>query len=310
MHNVSRRAIIAAFLANLGIAVAKLVGFFFTGAASMMAEAIHSFADTSNQGLLILGGRLARRAETPEHPFGYGRERYFWSFVVALVIFSLGAVFAAYEGITKLIHPHAIDSPGWAVGILLVALVLEGWSLRTAVRESNRVRAGMSWWAFIRRSKVPELPVVLLEDLGALLGLVLALVGVSLAMLSGDPRFDALGSLAIGLLLGVIAAVLAIEMRSLLLGESASRTTLARLQEVVTAHPAVCRLIHMRTEHIGPEELLVGVKVELQAELDFANLAQKINEIEKRLREAVPIARIIYIEPDVYGEGRCDRDEG
>lgn len=309
MHD-ERRAIIAAFLANLGIAVAKMVGFVFTGAASMLAEAVHSFADTSNQGLLILGGRLSRRDETPDHPFGYGRERYFWSFVVALVIFSLGAVFAAYEGVDKLLAPHRIESPGWAVGILVVALVLEALSLRTAVRESNRVRAGLSWWAFVRRAKVPELPVVLLEDLGALLGLAFALAGVGLAVLTGDPRFDALGSLAIGLLLAVIATVLAIEMRSLLLGEAASRKTIGRLRGAIESHPAVCRLIHMRTEHIGPEELLVGAKVELQQDLDFGRLAETIDEIEERIRGTVPIARIVYIEPDVYRPGACDRNTG
>jgi cation diffusion facilitator family transporter len=298
----SRRAIVAAFVANLGIAIAKVVGFVFTGAASMLAEAIHSFADTSNQGLLILGSHLAKRKATPDHPFGYGRERYFWSFVVAMVIFSLGAVFAAYEGVTKLIHPHDLQSPIWAVGILVVALGLESWSLRTAVQESNRERGDLSWWAFIRHSKVPELPVVLLEDLGALLGLVLALLGVGLAWVTGDPRFDAIGSLAIGVLLGVIAVVLAIEMRSLLLGESASRKQLQLLRDTVEQHPMVCRLIHMRTEHIGPEELLVGAKVEFDRDISFEGVTAAINSLEDDMRRAVPIARVIYVEPDIYEE--------
>ncbi|MBN2496727.1 MAG: cation diffusion facilitator family transporter [Deltaproteobacteria bacterium] len=299
----SRKAIIAAFLANLGIAVAKAIGFFFTGAASMLAESIHSVADTANQGLLLLGSRLARRRETPEHPFGYGRERFFWAFVVALVIFSLGSVFALVEGVEKLLHPHELESPIWAVGILAVAIVLESLSLRTAVRESNHLRGDLSWWTFVRSSKVPELPVVLLEDVGALAGLALALAGVGLALLLEDARFDALGSIAIGLLLGAIAVVLAIEMKSLLIGESASQKSRAALRAIVERQGCVRRLIHMRTEHLGPEELLVAIKVELDGKLDFAAVVSAINALEVQLREAVPIARVVYIEPDIYAEG-------
>jgi cation diffusion facilitator family transporter len=219
----STRAILAAFLANLGIALVKFVAFLFTGAASMLAESIHSVADTGNQALLALGGRSGRRAPTAEHPFGFGRERYFWAFLVAVVLFTLGSLFALFEGYEKLRHPHQIESPGWAFGALLVAIALESWSLRTAVHEAGKVRAGQSWWAFIRRSKSPELPVVLLEDVGALLGLGCALIGVSLAVVTGQSRFDAVGSIAIGLLLGVIAVVLGTEMRSLLIGEAATR---------------------------------------------------------------------------------------
>jgi cation diffusion facilitator family transporter len=221
MTDGSQRAIVAAFLANAGIAVAKFVGFAFTGAASMLAEAVHSVADTSNQGLLLLGGRRARRPATEQHPFGFGRERYFWSFVVAVVLFTAGALFALFEGEEKLRHPHELESAGWAVGILVVAVVLESFSLRTAVRESAHVKGEQSWWGFVRHAKVPELPVVLLEDVGALCGLVFALTGVGLAEVTGNPRFDALGSLAIGLLLAVIAIILAMEMKSFLIGEAA-----------------------------------------------------------------------------------------
>lgn len=306
MKQGSRRAVVAAFLANFGIAAAKFFGWAMTGAASMLAEAIHSLADTSNQGLLILGGALAGRREDAGHPFGYGRERYFWAFVVALVIFALGSAFALYEGIEKLAHPHQIEAPAWAIGILLVALALESLSLLTAVRESNRLRRGAGWWRFVRDSKIPELPVVLLEDLGALIGLVLALAGVILALVTGEVRFDALGSLAIGLLLGAIAVVLAVEMRSLLLGEAALAEDRKKLREIIVAFPPVRRLIHMRTEHIGPEELLVAAKVELDGSLDFSGVAAAINDLEKRLRRAVPIARIIYLEPDVYRPERCE----
>lgn len=303
MQSGSRRAIIAAFLANLGIALAKIVGFVFTGAASMLAEAIHSFADTSNQGLLLLGGSLAKRGETEKRPFGHGRERFFWSFVVALVIFSMGSVFAIYEGIQKLIHPHKINAPYWAIGILAVAIALESFSMYTAVKESNRIRGKSTWWHFIRHSKVPELPVVLLEDLGALLGLVLALVGIGLTMATGNPRFDALGSLSIGLLLGAIAVILAVEMRSLLLGEAASPGIVGKLKGIIESEPGICRLIHMRTEHIGPERLLVAAKVELSRELNIEEVVRAINALEDHIREQVPIAKVIYIEPDIYREG-------
>ena len=295
----SRRTVIAAFLANLGIALAKFVGFAFTGAASMLAEAFHSVADTSNQGLMLLGRRRAGRSPTPEHPFGYGRERYFWSFVVALVIFSLGSLFALYEGVEKLRHPHRLESAGWAIGILAVAVVLESLSLRTAVRESRRLKGG-SWWRFIREAKVPELPVVVLEDLGALTGLAFALAGVLLADLTGNPRFDALGSLAIGILLGAIATILVIEMKSLLIGESATPGQHDAIRRAIENNPCVRCLIHMRTEHLGPEELLVGAKVELDGGLDTAGVAAAINSVEDDVRAAVPEVRLMYVEPDCY----------
>ena len=298
----SKRAIVAAFMANLGIAIAKVIGFMVTGAASMLAEAIHSFADTANQGLLILGSRLATREATRDHPFGYGRERYFWSFIVAMVLFTLGAVFAIYEGVSKLLHPHELASPQWAIGILVVAIGLEAASFRVAIRESNRARGNLSWWDFVRHSKIPELPVVLLEDLGALVGLTFALGGVGLALVTGDPRFDAAGSIAIGFLLAIIAAILAREMRSLLLGEAAHPHVRDQLLEIIERSESVRRVIHMRTQHLGPEELLVGVKVEFDHRLSFEALAQAIDDLESQLRAGVPIARVIYIEPDVHRE--------
>jgi cation diffusion facilitator family transporter len=298
MQEGSRRAIIAAFLANLGIAVAKFIGFLVTGAASMLAEAVHSVADTTNQGLLLLGGRRARRVPTAEHPFGFGRERYFWAFVVALVIFSVGSLFALGEGTEKLLTPHQLDSPLWAVVILFVAIAFESLSLRTAVRESSSSKKGQSWWAFIRRSKNPELPVVLLEDFGALVGLTLALAGVFLAEVTGNARFDALGSIGIGLLLGAIAFTLVVEMKSLLIGESASAAVEDDIRRSMEEIDSVRRVIHMRTEHLGPEELLLGAKVEFDPNLDFCALATAIDEVEASVREAVPSARLIYIEPD------------
>jgi cation diffusion facilitator family transporter len=260
-------------------------------------------ADTGNQALLALGGRRGRQAPTAAHPFGFGRERYFWAFLVAVVLFTLGSLFALFEGYEKLRHPHAIESPAWAFGALLVAIVLESWSLRTAIHEADKVRAGLSWWAFIRRSKSPELPVVLLEDVGALLGLGCALVGVSLAVVTGESRFDAVGSVAIGLLLGVIAVTLGIEMRSLLIGEAASQAEVAAIGAALIDGPAVRRLIHLRTLQLGPDELLVGAKVEFDPALSLAEAAEAIDEAERRVRAVVPSARIIYLEPDCYRAG-------
>lgn len=299
MHEGSRKAIAAAFLANLGIALAKFAGFAVTGAASLLAEAIHSVADTGNQALLFLGGRRARRRPTAEHPFGFGQERYFWAFIVALMLFSLGGLFAVTEGADKLVHPHELESFPIALAVLLVAIVLEGFSFRTAVRQATEGRGGASWWQYIRRSKSPELPVVLLEDTGALLGLFLALVGVSAAQVTGNSRWDALGSIGIGILLGVIAIVLATEMKSLLIGESASSHLEDAIRSAIANGDEVQRVIHLRTMHLGPEELLVAAKLEIDAP-SVPDLARAIDAAEARVRAAVPIARVIYFEPDVY----------
>jgi cation diffusion facilitator family transporter len=295
----TRRAIAAAFLANLGIAGGKFAGFCITGAASMLAEAVHSLADTANQGLLIFGAARAKREATLEHPFGFGRERYFWAFVVALVLFSLGSVFAVHEGVDKLLHPHEVVSPAVAIWILALAIVLEGWSFRTAVVAARSARGSLNWWSFIRRSKSPELPVILLEDFGALLGLVIALASVTLSAVFGDPRFDAIGSIGIGALLGVIAIVLAIEMKSLLIGESAAKEIRGAIRGTIEESPTVRKLIHMRTLHLGPDELLVAVKVEFDASLDIPSLASAIDDLESAIRQQTPIARVIYVEPDV-----------
>ncbi|MGH9214530.1 MAG: cation diffusion facilitator family transporter [Acidimicrobiales bacterium] len=295
------KAVVAALFANGGIALAKFTGFAITGSASMLAEAVHSVADTGNQGLLLLGGSRARRAATPEHPFGYGRERYFWSFVVAVMLFSLGGMFAIYEGVSKIRHPHEIESAGVAIGILVVAIVLELFSFRTAIVEANHVKEPtMSWWAFVRRSKTPELPVVLLEDLGALTGLVFALVAVLVSIATDDPLYDGIGTLAIGVLLVVIATILAIEMKGLLIGESASRSDQQAIAAAIEVEPSVQRLIHMRTQHIGPDELLVGAKIELVEGLEVDEVAEVVNRVETSVRRAVPSARIMYLEPDIF----------
>jgi cation diffusion facilitator family transporter len=292
------RAILAALAANAGIAVAKFIGFAVTGSSSMLAEAVHSVADTANQGLLLLGGKRAKRAATPEHPFGYGRDRFFYAFVVALLLFTLGSVFALYEGIEKLAHPGELTSPIVAIIILLVAVGLEGFSFRTAIRESRDLKGKLSWWQFIRQATTPELPVVLLEDFGALIGLVLALLGVGLTLLTGNPAFDALGTICIGILLGVIAIVLIVEMKSLLIGEGARPPVLAKIVEGLEGG-AVQNVIHLRTQYLGPEELLVAAKIALTPGLPMEDVAHAIDEAEARVRSVVPAVRMIYLEPDL-----------
>jgi cation diffusion facilitator family transporter len=300
MEEGSKKAIIAAFFANLGIAVAKFVGFLITRSAGLLAEAGHSLADTGNQALLLFGSRRGRRPADSEHPFGYGTERYFWAFVVALVLFSMGGLFALYEGIEKLRTPHEIDSVGVAFGILILAIALESYSLRTAVKEANHVRPkDKSWWWFIRNSKAPELPIVLLEDTGAEAGLFLALIGLIMAEVTGNPRWDAVGSISIGLLLVCIAGILAMEMKGLLIGEAPVESMMRGITTAIANAPHVIGLIHLRALHLGPDELLVAAKIDFEHDLSVADLASAIDRTEVAIRAAVPLAITIYIEPDI-----------
>lgn len=298
-HGGGNKAIIAALSANLGIAVTKFIAFLLTSSSSMLAESVHSVADSGNQLLLLVGGRRARRAADEEHPFGYGRERYMYAFIVAIVLFSLGGLFALYEAWHKFADPHPIESWQWVPLVVLVAaIVMEGLSFRTAIGEANHTRGKQGWVSYIRTAKAPELPVVLLEDFGALIGLVLALFGVSMTLVTDDGRWDAIGSAAIGLLLVVIAIVLAVETKSLLLGESASRKDVDAIRAALVG-PGVPSVIHLRTLHLGPEELLVAAKIEVPAASSAADVAEAIDAAEQRVRAAVPIARVIYLEPDL-----------
>jgi cation diffusion facilitator family transporter len=282
----------------MGIAVAKFVGFVVTGSSSMLAETVHSVADTANQGLLLLGQKTSRRRPTPEHPFGYGRDRYFYSFVVALLLFSLGSAFAVYEGIHKISDLKPLDSPLVAVLILLVAFILEGFSFRTAIAESAPIKGDASWWRFVRNAKAPELPVVLLEDFGALIGLALALCGVALSMVTGNPLWDGVGTVCIGALLGAIAVLLIVETKSLLIGEGASEQLLrAIIAELESGD--VERVIHIRTQYLGPDELLVAAKIALVGSLTVTDVARVIDEAERRVRARAPSVRLIYLEPDL-----------
>ena len=299
MASNSMRAIIAALAANLGIAVSKFVAYLFTGSSAMLAEAVHSVADTGNQVLLLVGGHRAQRPASVLHPFGYARFRYLYGFLVTVVIFLVGGVFALYEGVQKLREPHAVEDPIWAFTVLLIAIGLESFSLRTAVRESDRSRRDAGWLTFIRRSKAPELPVVLLEDFGALTGLAFALAGIGTAVLTGDGRWDAAGTIAIGLLLVAISVLLSTKMRSLLIGEAADARVVRRVEEALLAEDLIDHLVHLRTMHLGPDQLLVAAKVTIDGNVPMAQVARAIDSAEARIRAAVAYECLIFIEPDV-----------
>ncbi|WP_353648597.1 cation diffusion facilitator family transporter [Nakamurella sp. A5-74] len=293
------KAIIAALLANTGIAVTKFVAFLISGASSMLAESVHSLADAGNQVLLLIGGKRAKRAATPEHPFGYGRERYVYAFMVAIILFTVGGMFAIYEGVHKIQHPEPITKAWLPITVLLVSIVLESFSLRTALRESAPYRENISILTFVRRHKSPELPVIVLEDIAALTGLALALAGVSVAVITGDGVWDGAGTIAIGVLLIGVALLLGVEVKSLLIGEGATPADVRKIADAITAGHEVESVIHMKTLYLGPEELLVAVKVAVLATETVGEVADAIDAIETRIRAAVSDARVIYIEPAV-----------
>jgi len=293
------RAVVAALSSNVAIAVSKLVAFGFSGSSSMLAEGIHSLADSGNQVLLLIGGKKAEREATEEHPFGYGRERYIYGFLVAVVLFSLGGLFAVYEGYEKIKSPHPLENLAWPLGVLAFAIVAEGFSFRTAVNEANHLRGKQTWTQFIRRAKAPELPVILLEDFGALIGLLLALFGVVLTATTHDGVWDGIATLCIGLLLACAAVVLGVETKSLLLGEGASTPQLRRIRAALVDGEVVISVIHMRTMHLGPDELLVAAKIGVEHDDTAAEVARAIDAAEARVRDAVPIASVIYLEPDI-----------
>jgi cation diffusion facilitator family transporter len=293
------KAVLAALASNLGIAVSKFVAFLITGSSSMLAESIHSVADSGNQGLLLIGQRASLRPPDADHPFGHGRSRYIAGFLVGIVLFSVGGLFSVYEGVEKIRHPHHLDSPIVAFVVLGVAIVLEGLSFRTAMAEAAHSRGDASLWTFIRVVRAPELPVVLLEDFAALIGLVLAVAGVGLAELTDEPRWDGAGTLAIGLLLLTVAIVVAIETYSMLVGEAATPATVASIRAAIAGATDVTGVLDLRTLHLGPDELLVAAKISVAPELTVAGVADTINGAEACLRAAVPLARRVYLEPDI-----------
>ena len=304
----STKAVVAALLANTGIAITKFIAWMLTSASSMLAESIHSVADAGNQGLLLLGSKRAKRAPTEQHPFGFGRERYIYAFIVSIVLFSVGGLFALYEAYHKYHevhegHENELLEGGWwwvPIVVLLVAIVMETFSFRTAIQESNKVRGKASWGTFIRKAKAPELPVVLLEDLAALVGLVFALIGVGMTLITENGYWDVAGTAAIGLLLVTVAITLAIETKSLLLGESAGPEHRAAIEAAVAGTDGVDRIIHLRTLHVGPEEILVAGKIAVTPTDRARDVADTINVAEERIRAAVPEAVHIFLEADIY----------
>ena len=301
------KAVIAALLANTGIAITKFIAFLLTGFSSMLAESIHSLADSGNQVLLLIGSKRSKREATEEHPFGFGRERYIYAFVVSIVLFSVGGLFALYEAYHKFHeihegHDSGLDSKWRLVPLVVlgIAIVLESLSFRTAIIESNKVRGVQSWWSFIRRAKSPELPVILLEDFAALIGLIAAFLAVSLSLITDNAYFDVVGTGFIGLLLIVVAVILAIEVKSLLIGEAASKDSIGRIRTAIESTPGVTQFIHMKTLHIAPEELLVAVKIGIEADSTGAGIAAVIDAAERNVRAAEPMAQQVYVEPDVF----------
>lgn len=293
------KAVVAALLANVGIAISKFVAFAFTGSSSMLSEAIHSVADSGNQVLLLVGNKRSKKAPDAQHQFGYGRRRYVYGFIVSIVLFLVGGLFSLYEGFHKFQHPEDLSDAWIAFLVLGIAIVLEGFSFRTAVREANRARGKRSLFRFLRDARQPELPVILLEDLGALVGLVFALFGVSMAVATGDGRWDGLGAMAVGTLLVVIAIFLAFEMAAMLVGESALPEEDAAIRAALASSPLVDRVIHVRTLHVGPDELLVGAKIAISKSDTGAEIAAGIDDAEARLRAAVPSAVYVFLEPDL-----------
>jgi cation diffusion facilitator family transporter len=300
------RAVLAALGANLGIAVTKFIAFLITGSASMMAESVHSLADSGNQVLLLVGRHRSRRAGTEQHPFGFGLESYFYAFVVAVVLFTVGALFSVYEGIHRIAHPEKVTDPVVALAVLGVAIVLESLSLRTALIAAASELRSRGLRRFIQQAKAPELPTVLLEDMAALTGLVVALAGVTMATITGNGRWDGAGSLAIGVVLGLVAIVLAIEMKSLLIGEAATADTERAVVTALEESPELEQVIHLRTLHLGPDALLIAAKVAVRPQASGSAIAQAIDTAEQRVRAAVPIAQVIYLEPDLYRAGDAD----
>jgi len=299
MATTGKKTILAALIANVGIAIAKFLGFAITKSSTMLAEGIHSSADSANQLLLLLGTKRAKREPSSKHPFGYGRERYFWSFVVALILFSLGSLFAIYEGIEKIRHPHVLNNASWAIGILIFGICIESFSFRTAIVEAKTIKGETSWSKFVIRSKQPEIPVVLLEDAGALFGMVIALAAISMVKITDEPIWDGIGTLSIGILLGVIAIILAREMHSLIIGEAASETDRLKIINVIESNNKVVELVEMRTQHLGPEEILIGVRVAFNETLQAKEIADLINHLEEKIRIEIKDAGPIFIEPEL-----------
>jgi cation diffusion facilitator family transporter len=294
----SLKSIFFALGANFAIALAKTAGAVFTGSASMLAEAIHSFADCGNQALLIWGLKEAQRAASDDHPMGYGRAIYFWSFIVALMLFSMGGLFSIYEGVHKLHDTEPVKYAWVAVGILSFGILAESVSLWGALREINKERGELGLWRWFRSSRQSELIVIFGEDLAALGGLVLALCFIGMAMLTGNPMWDALGSISIGVLLILVAVLVGVEVKALLVGQSAEPQVLARMRAHLQAQPQVAQLYSLITQQLG-RDIMVAVKARMHPVGSDVALVEAINTVERGLREAFPQVRWVFFEPDL-----------
>ena len=293
----SVKSILYALGANFAIALAKSVGAFYTGSASMLAEAIHSFADCGNQALLLYGLKSAKQAPSPDFPLGYGKAIYFWSFIVALILFSMGGLFSIYEGVHKLSATDILSAPWVAVAILVFGIIAESFSLYGCLREVNKVRASRTLWRWFRDSRQSELIVILGEDIAALFGLVFALSAILLTVVTGNPVFDALGSIAIGALLIVVAFGIGVEVKDLLIGQSVEESEREAIRGFIAGQREVARVFNVITLQLG-KEIMVAVKAEIR-ETDGRRMIVQINAVEKRLRERFPAVRWIFFEPDV-----------
>ena len=297
-QNGSIKAIMYAFGANLGIALAKGGAAWYTGSGAMLAETIHSFADCANQVLLLVGLRRAKRPVSEEHPLGYGKAIYFWSFIVALMLFSMGGIFSIYEGVHKLKHPEMPESPWIAVGVLAVSVILEFGSLKGALSEVRRRQGKQTFLNWFRSSRQSELIVVVGEDIAALLGLSLALIAVLATIILGSPIFDALGTIAIGIVLVLVAVTLGIEVKSLLIGESADPDTVMAMRDFLSERPEVEQVYNLITLQLGME-VMVAAKLKMKETKAAVPLIEDINRVEAALRESFPQVRWTFIEPDI-----------
>lgn len=297
-HSSTARAILYAFIANFGIAIAKSWAAWLTGSGSMLAEAIHSYADTGNQVLLYLGLTQAQKPPDEEHPLGYGKLSYFWSFIVALLLFTLGGLFSIYEGMHKLQHPEQLSQVWVAILVLSIAILLEGGSLLGCIREINKLRGDRPFREWFKHTRNSELVVVLGEDIGAQVGLILALGFLIMAAVTGNPVYDAMGSMCIGVILLVISAFIAWRIKSLLVGRSADPEIQEAIDEIITSHPGVDKVFNTITIQFGPDTMLAA-KVKMQDGMDIESAVAEINALERELRERIPKLAWCFVEPDV-----------
>jgi len=297
--STQRVAVLVALAANLAVAAAKLGAFLITRSSALLAESLHSLADSANEILLLVGARRSSRPADRRHPFGHARFRYVYAFLVSLTVFWIGGVFAVVEGIAHLASSEPIEDPRWAFGVLAIGALLDGWSLRTTLRSGRSAKGLMSWRQLVRVTKAPELIVIFLEDLGALIGISIAAIGVGLATITGVVVWDAIASIAIGLLLMAIGLVVNRETQSLLLGESATAEMETRIRDAIATTAGIDGVVNLRTIHLGPDDLVIAAAITVDGATDATAIAKSIVDAEASVRAAMPFRTVIYLEPRV-----------